>query len=439
VEIKSGHSRLVDLPAPVKRVSVGKSEIADVVVINPRQLYVNGIKVGSTNISLWDSDERLMGVFEVRISRDLARLKEHLYQILPREPVEVRELEGKVVLSGRVSSLVARERAEAVAKAFAPKEVTSVIEIGGSQQVLLKVVFAEVSKNALKRMNFNLGLLNAAGEFMFTLLDGLTAPIETVIMPGIPSASRPSLFYTELDFSKNMNGMFGWNMGGNNRILGFVDALKGDGVAKILAEPNLVATSGKNAEFLAGGEYPIPVPQRDTIAIEFKKYGVQLNFMPEIMDDGRIRLMVEPEVSELDFSTAVVIESFTVPGLITRRAKTQLELNDGQSFAIAGLFRDDVSQTINKFPLLGDIPILGALFRSTKFQKKETELVIVVTPEVVKPGMGRVDRLPTDKLQKLDDFDIFLMGKLISPEDKSPALPRSPKELEGNFGHEVIY
>jgi pilus assembly protein CpaC len=431
VEIKSGHSRLVDLPAPVKRVSVGKSEVADVVVINPRQLYVNGIKVGSTNISLWGSDERLMGVFEVRISRDLARLKEHLYQILPREPVEVRELEGKVVLSGRVSSLVARERAEAVAKAFAPKDVTSVIEIGGNQQVLLKVVFAEVSKNALKRMNFNLGFFNAAGQFLFTFLDGLVSPKESEF--GIRH------FYTEFEFSKNMNGMFGWNTGGAGRILGFVDALKGDGVAKILAEPNLVATSGKKAEFLAGGEYPIPVPQRDTIAIEFKKYGVQLNFMPEIMDDGRIRLMVEPEVSELDFSTAVVIESFTVPGLITRRAKTQLELNDGQSFAIAGLFRDDVSQTINKFPLLGDIPILGALFRSTKFQKKETELVIVVTPEVVKPGMGQVDSLPTDNLQELDDFDIFLMGKLITPQDKSQTLPRSSRELEGNFGHEVIY
>ena len=240
--------------------------------------------------------------------------------------------------------------------------------------------FAEVSRRALNKLNFNLGFFNPTGAFGFTFLDQLAFPTETSI--GLDS------FSTKLDFASKMNGMFGFSAGGA-RFMGFLDALKENGLARILAEPNLVATSGKKAEFLAGGEYPIPVPQRENITIEFKKFGVQLNFTPEVLEDGKVRLMVEPVVSELDYQTAVIIQSFTIPGLTTRRAKTQLELKDGQSFAIAGLFRDDITQTVSKLPLLGDIPILGALFRSTNFQNKKTELVIVVTPEVVKPGVGR--------------------------------------------------
>jgi len=431
LELKAGHSVIAKLPKEVKRVSVGDPKVADVLVISPRQIYVNGKAAGSTNLAVWDQGENLLGVFTVQVARDLTRLKEHLFRIMPGEAVEVREMEGAVLLSGRVSSKEAKERAEAVAKAFAPKQVTNVIKVGGSQQVLLRVRFAEVSRRALNKLNFNLGFFNPTGAFGFTFLDQLAFPKETAI--GLDS------FSTKLDFANKMNGMFGFNAGGA-RFLGFLEALKANGLARILAEPNLVALSGKKAEFLAGGEFPIPVPQRDNITIEFKKFGVQLNFTPEILDDGRIRLQVEPVVSELDYQTAVVIQSFTVPGLITRRAMTQLELKDGQSFAVAGLFRDDVSHTVSKLPFLGDVPILGALFRSTDFQNKKTELMIVVTPELVKPGVGvPPQRLPGEFLNLPDDFAIYLLGEMTSPKQEAEGIPRSLKEMEGNFGYAMVY
>lgn len=420
--IKLGHSRLLSLPKPVGRVSVGRAEVADVVMITSRQLYLNGRKVGSTNVSLWDRSDQLITVFEVRVVRDLTLLKQRLYQILPSEPVEVRELEGAVVLSGNVSSLEAKKRAEALAKAFAPKHTASLLEVGGNQQVELKVRFAEVSRRVTKRMNINLAIFNPlTGDFLFTLLGNLIKPLDTIA--------------SEMTLSDKVTVMGGFKSG-NTRIMGFLDILKENGLAKILAEPNLVASSGQKAEFLAGGEYPIPVPQRENITIQFKKFGVQLNFTPEIRPGGRIRLTVASEVSDLDFTTAVVVQGFTVPGLITRRAKTQLELADGQSFAMAGLFRDDITQSVAKFPFLGDLPILGALFRSTEFKKKKTELVIVVTPHIVRAGSREPAPAPAGIFHEPDDFSFFLLGKMAIPRRLQPGPPLSFSELEGNFGHD---
>ena len=434
IELKSDHSMVVRLPHKVKRVSVGQPEVLDVLVINPRQIYLNAKKAGTTNVSLWKDDEKILGVFEVRVIRDLTRLKQHLHEILPAEQIEVREMEGAVLLSGRVSSDEAKKQAEAVAKAFAPKRTTSVLQVGGTRQVLLKVRFAEVSRKALKRLNFNLGFFNNAGAFAFTFLNGLVKATETTI--GLDT------FSTKLDFGGNMNGIGGFNVGGA-RVVGFLDALKQNGLARILAEPNLVATSGAKAEFLAGGEYPIPVPQRDNITIEFKKFGVQIVFQPIITADNRIRLTVEPEVSELDQSNAVVIENFRVPGLITRRAKTHLELEDGQAFAIAGLFREDMNQTVDKFPFLGDIPVLGALFRSNQFQTAKTELVIVVTPELVKPGITQAKlRIPGEKMVVPSDMEMWLLGDMVDEakeKGEKGGVPLSMRELEGDFGHAVIY
>lgn len=434
IELKAGHSTVINLPRPVKRVSVGDPEVADVLVISRRQIYMAAKKAGSTNVTLWDQKDRLVAVHEVRVARDLTVLKEHLYQIMPHEPVQVREMEGRILLSGRVSSREAKLRALEVAKALAPKEVTSVLQLGGSQQVLLKVRFAEVSSRALKKLNFNLGFFNDLGSFGFTLLNGLVTPFETSI--GLNS------FSTKLDFGTNMNGMFGFPLGGS-KVTGFLDALKENGLAKILAEPNLVATSGQKAEFLAGGEFPVPIPQKDSVTIKYKKFGVQLYFTPEILEDGRIRLKVEPEVSELDYVNAVVLDTFAVPGLITRRAKTQLELKSGQSFAIAGMFRDDINNVVSKLPFLGDIPILGALFRSTEFQSKKTELVIVVTPLLVGPGVGvPPKRLPGEDMVEPDEFSIYLLAEMAGPPKKDKAqtgIPLSPSEMEGRFGHAVVY
>ncbi len=420
--VKLNHSRLIKLPQPVGRVSVGRPEVADVVVITPQQLYLNARQVGSTNVSLWDRSDRLLTVFEVQVVRDLTRLKERLYQILPSEPVEVRELEGAVVLSGSVSTLEAKKQAEALAQVFAPKRFTSLLEVGGNQQVEIQVRFAEVSRRVTKRMNINLAILNPlTGDFLFTLLGNLIKPKDTA--------------GSEIVLSDKVTLMGGFK-DGNARFMGFLDILKENGLAKILAEPNLVAASGQKADFLAGGEFPIPVPQRENITIEFKKFGVQLAFTPEIRPGGRIRLTVAPEVSDLDFTTAVVVQGFTVPGLITRRAKTQLELADGQSFAMAGLFRDDLSQAVAKFPVLGDLPILGALFRSTEFKKKKTELLIVVTPRIVRPGSGEPAPAPAGIFHEPDDFSLFLLGKMAYPRRLRPGPPMSFQEMEGRFGHD---
>ena len=290
---------------------------------------------------------------------------------------------------------------------------------------VVQVRFAEVSRRVTKRMNINLAIINPlTGDFLFTLLGGLIKPSDTT--------------GNEMTLSDRVTAMGGFK-DGNARFMGFLDILKENGLAKNLAEPNLVASSGQKAEFLAGGEFPIPVPQRENITIMFKKFGVELNFTPEVRPGGRIRLTVAPEVSELDFTTAIKVEGFTVPGLTTRRAKTQIELADGQSFAMAGLFRDDITQAVAKFPFLGDLPILGALFRSTEFKKKKTELLIVVTPSVVKASARRRLPAPMPHFQEPSDFSLYLLGKMAQPRHTAAAPPLSTKELEGRFGHDLAW
>ena len=249
LELKAGHSVVAKLPKAVKRISVGEPKIADVLVINPRQIYVNGKSPGSTNLTMWDNSERLLGIFEVRVARDLTRLKEHLFRIMPNEAVEVREMEGAVLLSGKVSSSEAKTRAEAVAKAFAPKNVTSVLKVGGSQQVLLKVRFAEVSRRALKKLNFNLGFFNPAGAFGFTFLDQLAFPTDTAI--GLDS------FSTKLDFSSKLNGMFGFNAGGA-RFMGFIDALKENGPGPHFGRTQLGGHQRQEGRVSGRGRIPHP-------------------------------------------------------------------------------------------------------------------------------------------------------------------------------------
>lgn len=431
LDIEAGHSRLVNLPSPIKRVSVGNEEVADVVVISADQIYVNGRKVGSTNITLWGAKEEVMGVVKIKVGRDLTKLKEHLHDLFPNEEIEARELEGAVVLSGRVSSLEIKAKAEKVAQALVGEKggLANLMEVGGNQQVMIQVRFAEISSKVIKRLGVNLGFVDEGG-FFFTLLGGLSKPFNLEFIDG-------GLNF-DLSIADTLGGFGSFTIDGN-RFFGFLDALKENGMAKLLAEPNLVTTSGQEADFLAGGEFPIPVPQNDRVTIEFKKYGVQLKFKPEVTAKGKIRLEVSPEVSELDFSTAVVIEGFAVPGLTTRRAKTQLELEDGQSFVMAGLLKDTLTEVVSKVPLLGDIPILGALFRSTSYQKGKTELVILVTPKIIKPGEGTPDKWPTKGLKEPGDLAFYLLGSMVERDKEEHSLPLSLQELEGEFGHDLAY
>jgi len=443
INLAVGKSLVIDTPAPVKRVSLASSEVADTVVISPRQVYLTGKAVGTTNLTLWGSDDRVSAIFDVVVAPDLSQLKEKLQEILPRENIKVIAAQDSITLSGDVSSTANLSQALAVTEAFAPKKVINLAQVSGVHQVMLEVRVAEMSRSLARRLGVNFTHATNGGGFGVSLLNNLTAlvkPIDAKLFPTVHPAFAPF----GMDISNAINALFRFH-GGDATWTGFLDALKENGLIKILAEPTLVTLSGQEARFLAGGEFPIPVPQdRDVITITFKPFGVGLSFTPTVFGNDKISLRVAPEVSELDFSTAVILQGFVVPGLTTRRASTVIELANGQSFAIAGLLRESVREVVAKFPLLGDIPILGVLFRSTSFQKNESELIIIVTPHLVKPLDLARQTLPTDQYIEPNDVEWYLLGELegrgsgkAKSRDLSSTVPHKNVRLEGEFGYIV--
>lgn len=439
IHVERSHSRLVELPEGIQRISVGDDAVADVLIITPKLIYVNGIAVGSTNITVWSKKDKIISRINVQVGRDITRLKQNLAEILPDEPIEVRELEGGVVLSGQVSSEAVKAKAESVARVFEEKRISNLIDVADQKQVKLELTFAEVSLNALKRMNINLGYLDlVSGNMFYTFLSGLTGPPEI-------SFNDDGSVTIEQFKSNQLGGWASYISDSGKMYQTFIDILKENGNARLLAKPNLVCLSGQKANFLAGGEFPIPVPGKDFAAIIFKKYGVQLNFKPDVLADGRIRLEVEPEVSELDWSVATVTGGFNVPGLTTRKTKTILELRDGEEFAIAGLLKTDVRKSIAKWPFLGDIPILGILFRSSSFIRAETDLLIVVKPRIVKASEPSNTTLPDTNRSVPGDVTFFLLGYVdniwggAKKEDQAGTPPDHLMQMEGKFGHEVTY
>jgi pilus assembly protein CpaC len=335
----------------------------------------------------------------------------------------------------------------AITEAFAPKKVVNLAQVAGVHQVMLEVRVAEMSRSLARRLGLNFTYAVANGTFGVSLLNNLTAivkPSDATILPTINPAD--AAFGQAL--SSSINALFRIKQG-NATWTGFIDALKENGLVKILAEPTLVTLSGQEARFLAGGEFPIPVPQQfNVITITYKTFGVGLTFAPTVLSNNKISMQVSPEVSELDFSTAIVISGFAVPGLTTRRASTVIELADGQSFAIAGLLQENVREVVDKFPVLGDIPILGALFRSSSFRKNESELIIIVTPHLVKPLDVTKQTLPTDQYIEPNDFEWYLLGNLEGTtrertprreqgqtKDSPLALLKKQGGLDGEFGH----
>jgi pilus assembly protein CpaC len=309
----------------------------------------------------------------------------------------------------------------------------NLLEVGGVHQVMLEVRVSEMSRSLMRRLGVNFAYVSDGGNtFGVSLLNNLT------------SVGSAAAGLGPIGVTSNVNGILRF-LGGGATWTTFIDALKQEGLTKVLAEPTLITTSGRTANFLAGGEYPIPVPQGSsggsTITIEYKTFGVGLNFTPTVLNNNKISMEVKPEVSELDFTNALTISGYTVPGLTTRRVATTIELADGQSFAIAGLLKEDLREVVAKFPVLGDIPILGVLFRSTSYQKNETELVIIVTPHLVKPVDMAKQTLPTDAFVDPNDFEFYLLGSLEGQGEPAKskgaaAPPRSDKGgLEGDFGH----
>jgi pilus assembly protein CpaC len=428
-----GKSLIIQSAEPIKRVSLVAPEIADAMVLTPHQIYLIGKSPGITSLTLWGVDNTVTAVLDTEVTPDISRLKETLHKILPEErEVKVTATHDHITLAGTVSSTASLSQVMAAAGPYAPLDegkkpkIINLLEVAGVHQVMLEVRVSEISRSLLKRLGFNFGYVSGSGQnFGVSLLNQLTSVPGT----GFPSAGANP--------SDTVNGIIRFLAGGATWTV-FIDALKEEGLLKVLAEPTLITLSGKTANFLAGGEFPIPVPQSSvaggvTITIEYKPFGIALNFTPTVLSNRKISMQVAPEVSDLDFSNAVTISGFVVPAITTRRVSTVIELADGQSFAIAGLLKEDVREIVSKFPVLGDMPILGALFRSSSFKKNETELLVVATAHLVKPLDRTQQPLPTDQYVEPDDFEFYLLGDL---EGKG-AKTRSRKEggLEGSFGH----
>jgi pilus assembly protein CpaC len=403
LELTAGKSKVLDLPVAIKRASLANPEVADTVVLSPTQIYLTGKTTGITNLTLWNDSGKMMGMYDVVIMPDLSRLKENLHKALPDEKgILVTASHDHITLSGTSSNANNLSRALSIAEAYAPKKVINSMEVGGVQQVMLEVRVAEMSRSLIRRLGINWAYIGP-DSFGISLLNNLTV-LNKFTQVG------PTATFIDQGVTQAISGVFGFNTGSLSWT-GFVDALKEEDIVKVLAKPTLVALNGQEAAFLAGGEFPIPVPQAfGLITIQFKKFGVGLVFTPNILNSKHISLNVAPEVSELDFSNALRTQGFVVPSITTRRAATTIELADGQSFAIGGLMRDNVREQVKKFPLLGELPIIGMLFRSSSFQKDESELLIIVTPHLVKPLDMTAQTLPTDYYVEPNDFEFYLLG-----------------------------
>lgn len=425
LDLLVGKSLILRSIERIKRVSVATPEIADFILISPNEVYITGKAVGITNLTLW-KESKAPEVYDLEVSYDISRLKQKLHDLLPGErDLRVIPTHDSITLAGTVSSTANLSQVMALTKAFAPEEkIINSLEVSGVHQVMLEVRVAEISRSLLRRIGVNF-TYNKGDDFGASLLGGLTQlkkPEEAFLLSG------PLGLITS-----SVNALFRFDYNGATWT-GFIDALKEDGLIKILAEPTLISMSGQEASFLAGGEFPVPqAGGLGTTSVVYKKFGVELSFTPTVLSENKITIKVHPSVSELDFTNAALLEGFVVPGLNKREAVTIVELADGQSFAIAGLLQESVRDIVDKFPLLGDIPILGALFRSRQFQKRETELIIIVTPHLVKPLNLAEQTLPTDYYIEPNDIELYILGLM---EGRKKTLPsESRAKLDGEFGH----
>lgn len=406
-------SQVLKLDQDFEELSVGNPDIADIVPLTKNTIYVLGKSIGTTNLTIMDGQKGLIAVVDLRVTYDLPGLKARLHQTLPNEKINVRPAEQSLVMSGNVSSSSALSQAMALAEQFAPEHVTNMLSVAGSQQVMLKVRFAEVQRSTMKDIGVSTLLQGTDGRAFFNVTgDGGNA-------------------------ESFLNGL-GVITGGAYNLSFLIDALEEKGMVRTLAEPNLIALSGDTAKFLAGGEFPIPVAQstRDegvVITVEFKEFGVGLSFTPTVIGDQLINLNLEAEVSSIDPTVSVSTDRITIPGLKVRRSKTTVEIQDGQSFAISGLIQDDFTDTIRQIPGLGSVPILGALARSSGFQRQQTELVVFITSYLVTPTTESALAMPTDDVLAPSHYDFFLMGRLEGYEDDE--LVHSARGIDGEYGY----
>jgi pilus assembly protein CpaC len=385
-------SQVIEVDRAFAEISVGNPEIADVTALTQRALYVFGKRLGTTSLTITDSRGAVIAIVDLVVSYDIEGLKAKLFELLPGQAVEVRPAADGLILSGRISNASSLQRALALAERYAPGKITNLMEVTGNQQVMLAVRFAEVSREVVKQLGANTDFLFANGDVAIATDFGDLPSIDPLSFGSAAFAMQTGDVALDL----------------------VLDALEQRGVVTTLAEPNLISLSGDTASFLAGGEFPIPVEQDDDggITVEFKPFGVSLSFTPTVIGDDLVNLELFTEVSDIDPTTSVQFDQLLIPGLTTRRARTTVELRNGQGFAIAGLLRDDFEDTVRAYPILGDVPILGQLFRSNGYQLDQSELVVIVTPYLVQPAAPRALLAPTDLYQAPSDAELFLEGKV---------------------------
>ncbi len=412
-------SLTIETTIETTRADVVSKQVADVQVISPTQLLISGENFGDTSVILVGADHNHY-VLDIHVELDLEDLLRNARAIDPLGAVQARSVRGNILLTGTVSSTDRARRIVELASLYLPKpiperaqtEIQNHLEVAGEQQVLLRCTIAEVSRSAARELGIN-GFLageNAKDAFLINQLGGINpinigAAASSAVTGNVPFLTGDD----GIPVSRSTTMSLGFPRA---QAQFFLKAMADNSLLSVLAEPNLVAISGETAQFLAGGEFPILVPQSlGTVSVDFREFGVRLNFTPVVRGQQRIRLRVAPEVSELDFTTAIQFEGFVVPGLTSRSTETTVELTSGQTIAIAGLLNEQVRGLASKTPAMGEIPVLGALFRSVNYQRSLTELVVLVTPEIVAPiEANQKIALPTDGLVGPDDFELYALG-----------------------------
>jgi pilus assembly protein CpaC len=490
VQVGLNKSRLITLDKNIVEISQGNSAIADFYpgaaeaaeasFLPPNQILIQGKSVGTTNLYLWGPNQKVVQMLDIEVTHDLDSLKAKLNELLPNENIAARTSQKNIVLSGEVSTLANMQAAIDLAQGYlggsralgggssvspgaaggtnvttntaqptvdpsksSTPSVINLMSVGGAQQVMLDVKVAEIDRKLIKGLNVKFSALQVSDSFSVGAING-GGSLDSV---GIGGLLNRHSFDAGAVFLQAISGSFLFNL--------TIDAANDQQLAKILAQPTLTTLSGQRATFNSGGEFPVPVPQGGTnnggaITIVFKEFGIGLDFIPVVLDSGRINLNMKVRVSELSEDAAVIARAgdtntqFAIPSLTKREASSTLELADGQTMSIAGLISDKLRENVNKFPGLGDIPGLGALFRSSKFLNQQTELVIFVTPRLAKPVLAQNAQLPTDSFVPPDDVDFYVLGRTESRKARNrwvrnDANPISSKGgLDGEYGQQLM-
>jgi pilus assembly protein CpaC len=414
---------VVESDVPFAELSIANPGIADISTLSDRAIYVLGKAPGRTTLTLLSPDGQLISNVDVHVTPDIAEFKERLQQILPGESIEVRTANDGIVLSGQVSSTAKLDRALDLANRYAPDRVSNLMVVGGIQQVMLKVRFAEMNRTVSKQFGTSLALGDGGqvaaetGTFL-SPGNGLTGPIT------LPDDVRGGV-------------RVGGSIGGLEFAV-LLEALESKGMVRTLAEPNLTALSGQEAKFLAGGEFPVPgASDGGGITIAYRPFGVELNFIPVVVDQDIINLTINAAVSSLDTANGYDPggDAQVIPAFKKRQTSTTVEMRDGDSFAIAGLLQDDFRNAASQLPWVSDLPVLGALFRSADFQRSQTELVIIVTPHLVTPVAGEALALPTDRIRIPTERELFLFGEVARGPQSGAAGEVARQDFSSSYGY----